>query len=1025
MPRSFHKSITWRVSMIALALLVPIFVVGYRADAQRRRPIEPGTSVPASYSSDAQKKNLTRVNTSDTAEGSSITIFSDLPLNDYSAYRGGDRFYVLIPSADASRIVAGMRGRGFADVRAQKRGNDALISFRLLAGATARVSQKFNRLEILITVPALVTANSNSGVSNSNTNSGSQTNTSVNGSNTGAGNVNSNSRPRTGRGNSSRGNRNLYGAYSDGESTASSTSSSSTNPNIDGSPDGIPVGPDGTVTQSETTTYPPDMQASPIVSPSPVPSADQIAQLQPAPDLPGTNSQVPATTTAPSGDLTFGAQVKQNWLFILLAVVVAGLIAWVVFARTRESRSPVERRIESIRESRTSVGLADAPTPVRSEQRVVPEPVVSEFETPFAEEMVAPVMIPVGVADAVEDEPTFEEVDAEEIQPSRPVAVEQAAVNVTALLSGDLHDADVISTENPEARQMIAAELLAALSGRNALRHERARDAFVNHGFFDDATRTMRTAESPAERASAARSLGLVRDDSGTPHLVAALEDSSPEVRRAAVESLAEIRDPSAVAPLEALRDTEKDRNVPLALIQHAIEASVVGRLKVAPAMPTADEAPELFDLEPDVLSEGEESLVHEAESASEESLDILDELPEQPVELSAPGSQVETDALLDFGELDLDDVPSTAETPEPTAEGLNLEASPVADASLDVADDLIVPDETVAETSELLSDDWVDVDVSRESRFRHISTPPEAPIPTHEGVIEEEASEADPIAESLDEGLQAAPEVVHEPDEPAVLDSSSADAIITETESSAVATEVSEDERAIDVSGESDKEIVVAEGPEKEIVVSGESEKELDLVSVEGAGVSEDLLIRLTSDDIAARAAAVEELGNVGGEDAFREISTRFDDPSPDVRNAAARALFAINPDRAGSFTRALREASPERRRNIGSSLSSSGLATEAIGHLMGESRETTYDAFSLLFLMAKAGEVHPLMRAVEEHPNNEVRLAVVKLLALSGQQDILPAFRRLAVRGSLPTEVRSAVMEAIYQISSQSSSA
>jgi len=41
-------------------------------------------------------------------------------------------------------------------------------------------------------------------------------------------------------------------------------------------------------------------------------------------------------------------------------------------------------------------------------------------------------------------------------------------------------------------------------------------------------------------------------------------------------------------------------------------------------------------------------------------------------------------------------------------------------------------------------------------------------------------------------------------------------------------------------------------------------------------------------------------------------------------------------------------------------------------------------------------------------------VRLAVVKLLALSGQPDILPAFRRMAVRGSLPAEVRSAVMEA-----------
>ncbi|HEY5405348.1 MAG TPA: HEAT repeat domain-containing protein, partial [Pyrinomonadaceae bacterium] len=90
-------------------------------------------------------------------------------------------------------------------------------------------------------------------------------------------------------------------------------------------------------------------------------------------------------------------------------------------------------------------------------------------------------------------------------------------------------------------------------------------------------------------------------------------------------------------------------------------------------------------------------------------------------------------------------------------------------------------------------------------------------------------------------------------------------------------------------------------------------------------------------------------------------------------------------------------------------------------IANLTGESREKTYDAFSLLFLMAKAGEVQPLMKAIEDYPNIEVRLAVVKLLALSGQPEIVPAFRRLAVRGSLPSEIRSAVMEAIYQISSQ----
>ncbi len=182
--------------------------------------------------------------------------------------------------------------------------------------------------------------------------------------------------------------------------------------------------------------------------------------------------------------------------------------------------------------------------------------------------------------------------------------------------------------------------------------------------------------------------------------------------------------------------------------------------------------------------------------------------------------------------------------------------------------------------------------------------------------------------------------------------------------------------------------------------------------------------LERLGSENVRERCAAVAELPRLGGEDAFTQISAAFDDPAEEVRSAAARALFSFQADRAAAFTRALREAPAERRRRIGSAIASSGLAGEAISHLTGESREKTYDAFSLLFLMSKAGEVQPLLRAIEEHSNIEVRLAVVKLLALSGQHEILPAFRRLAVRGSLPPEVRSSVMEAIYQISSQGTS-
>jgi hypothetical protein len=194
---------------------------------------------------------------------------------------------------------------------------------------------------------------------------------------------------------------------------------------------------------------------------------------------------------------------------------------------------------------------------------------------------------------------------------------------------------------------------------------------------------------------------------------------------------------------------------------------------------------------------------------------------------------------------------------------------------------------------------------------------------------------------------------------------------------------------------------------------------------SGDDAQIPAELLADLQSGQPETRAGATLALSRLGleGDETFNTVCQMFDDPIQSVRDAAARALYSLNRDRAATFTRALREASPDRRRSIGVSMSASGLADEAISNLVDESREKTYDAFSFLFLMSKAGEVQPLVRAIKDHPSKDVRLAVVRLLALSGQPEVLPAFRRLAVRGSLPTEVRSAVMEAIFQISSQQS--
>ena len=146
-----------------------------------------------------------------------------------------------------------------------------------------------------------------------------------------------------------------------------------------------------------------------------------------------------------------------------------------------------------------------------------------------------------------------------------------------------------------------------------------------------------------------------------------------------------------------------------------------------------------------------------------------------------------------------------------------------------------------------------------------------------------------------------------------------------------------------------------------------------------------------------------------------FDDIAQSLDDPSPEVRKQAVRDLYELDPDQAATLVNdALRAGTPEERRRLGAALADSGLLYEAIDDLMAENHESCYGAFSLLFLVAKAGVVEPLITVIEQHPSLDLSLAVIRLLASSGEQDVAPALQRLASNPSLPPEVRSAAAEA-----------
>lgn len=222
---------------------------------------------------------------------------------------------------------------------------------------------------------------------------------------------------------------------------------------------------------------------------------------------------------------------------------------------------------------------------------------------------------------------------------------------------------------------------------------------------------------------------------------------------------------------------------------------------------------------------------------------------------------------------------------------------------------------------------------------------------------------------------------------------------------------EASEIPESIDATSDSLPTPAFAESvPEFEAANSAASESR---AATRTDDVPEAIASYLSSIDPYKRAAAVAELGRSGSKEAFNIIVDSFDDSSPHVRNAAARALRKLEPSRTVDlFNRALEEGSAERRRNIGGAIAASGVATEAIDNLVSQSREETYNSLSILFVMAKAGEVQPLVKAIEEHENDEVRRAVVKLLNLSGQSEVADAALQRHVLG-VPAARQNGVTE------------
>lgn len=178
--------------------------------------------------------------------------------------------------------------------------------------------------------------------------------------------------------------------------------------------------------------------------------------------------------------------------------------------------------------------------------------------------------------------------------------------------------------------------------------------------------------------------------------------------------------------------------------------------------------------------------------------------------------------------------------------------------------------------------------------------------------------------------------------------------------------------------------------------------------------------LSELAANDIepSVRAAAITSLGDINHESVFASVLIAFADEAREARAAAARAISHLSFDRADAYVRLLDTISPDRLRDVAHACIKGGMAAQAIERLASEDRRQAYEAFALLSLLAKSNQTEPILDAITNHKDYNVRLSAVRLLGLSGQPEVVQQLRHLAVKDGLPEKLRTALLEVVYKI-------
>ena len=199
------------------------------------------------------------------------------------------------------------------------------------------------------------------------------------------------------------------------------------------------------------------------------------------------------------------------------------------------------------------------------------------------------------------------------------------------------------------------------------------------------------------------------------------------------------------------------------------------------------------------------------------------------------------------------------------------------------------------------------------------------------------------------------------------------------------------------------------------------ESAKDLARHQAQSAVSALTALARLDADS-SVRAQAISSLALINHESVFPAVLIGMADESREVRAAAARSLSHLSFDRTDAYIRVLETNDEDLLPEVASACIQAGIVSQGIDRLSSGDKRQAYETFSIISLLARAKLTDPIVETIANHPNLDVRLAVLRLLANTGEPEIFEQLRLLALRDGLGEELHTALLEAMYKLDQSS---